>query len=292
MRKTVRFFSFRLLLTLGVATAVCNSCKKDNPVPVTGISLEAQSFVLIVGEDSTLTATVTPGNATDKTVKWTSNDNTIASVNNNGKVIGQAPGTATITAKAGNKTASCVVTVSYFDGGMMINGVRWATRNVASPGAFADLPEDPGMFYQWNRKTAWPATGEVTAWDSSIPEGTTWEKANDPCPSGWRIPTFEEIQTLLDTAKVKSEWVTENGVKGRRFTYIEATNSSIFLPATGYRDKNGTLFNVDMLSYYWSSMQYDSDHAYYLLLFSDYAHWSYDYRSFGLPIRCVQDVKK
>jgi len=53
------------------------------------------------------------------------------------------------------------------------------------------------MFYQWNRKKAWPATGEVTHWDATIPEGDTWAKANDPCPKGWRVPTPNEISTLI-----------------------------------------------------------------------------------------------
>ena len=36
------------------------------------------------------------------------------------------------------------------DLGVVINGVKWATRNVAAPGKFATSPEDAGMFYQWN----------------------------------------------------------------------------------------------------------------------------------------------
>ena len=38
------------------------------------------------------------------------------------------------------------------DVGVSIIGVTWATRNVDAPGKFAATPEDPGMFYQWNRK--------------------------------------------------------------------------------------------------------------------------------------------
>jgi len=39
-----------------------------------------------------------------------------------------------------------------YDEGVVINGVKWATRNVAAPGTFAANPQDAGMFYQWNRK--------------------------------------------------------------------------------------------------------------------------------------------
>ena len=102
MRK-VKFFSFCLLLTLGTATVMFNSCKDDNlnnpeNIPVTGISLDIPTFTLTVGEDHTLKATVLPDNATDKTVTWTSSSDVIATVSNIGKVIAISKGTAIITA--------------------------------------------------------------------------------------------------------------------------------------------------------------------------------------------------
>ncbi|RSX55520.1 alpha-amylase [Bifidobacterium dolichotidis] len=58
-----------------------------------------------------LGATVLPTNATHKSVTWTSSDASVASVDAQGKVTGLKPGTATITAKAGNKTDTVAVTV-------------------------------------------------------------------------------------------------------------------------------------------------------------------------------------
>ncbi len=43
---------------------------------------------------------------------------------------------------------------------VLINGVLWATRNVDAPGTFAASPESTGMFYQWNSRIAWSASGE------------------------------------------------------------------------------------------------------------------------------------
>ena len=76
------------------------------------------------------------------------------------------------------------------DEGVVINGVKWATRNIAAPGTFAATTEDAGMFYKWNNKKAWATIGdEVTDWDNSIYDGDAWVKSNDPSPAGWHVPT-------------------------------------------------------------------------------------------------------
>ena len=82
---------------------------EDAAVAVTGVTLNKTSTEIIVGKNETLTATVAPDDATDKTVTWTSSDESIATVDENGKVTAVAEGTATITAQAGDKTATCTV---------------------------------------------------------------------------------------------------------------------------------------------------------------------------------------
>ena len=85
------------------------------PVLVTGISLNNSNLSLYTGKTATLTATVTPENATNKAVTWKSSDDTIATVDNNGKVTAVKEGTATITATATDGSgvyATCTVTVN------------------------------------------------------------------------------------------------------------------------------------------------------------------------------------
>ena len=67
----------------------------------TGVTLDNSTLDIGVGDTATLTATVTPDNATDKTVTWTSSDDTVATVEN-GVVTGVKAGTATITATTSN----------------------------------------------------------------------------------------------------------------------------------------------------------------------------------------------
>ena len=81
-------------------------------VEVTGIKLSAEKLVLEKGGTADLTATITPDNATDKTITWESSAPAVATVEN-GKVSALSDGTATITAKTANGLeAECTVTVN------------------------------------------------------------------------------------------------------------------------------------------------------------------------------------
>ena len=227
-------FIFRLLLTVSVLAILFNSCdNKDELILVTDIRFEQPALSLLAGEEHTLTAITTPENVNPKKIKWTSSDASKATVVN-GKVVAVSAGTVTITAEINNQITVCTINIKDAKDGVRINGVIWATRNVDEVGTFASAPEDAGMFYQWNRKTAYAVIGEVANWDFTIPEGDKWEKINDPSPAGWRVPTLEEINSLRDIDKVSNEWTTVNGVTGRKFT-DRATNQSIFLPAMGSR---------------------------------------------------------
>lgn len=72
---------------------------RDDYIPVTGINLNKDSTTINVGESEDIVATVSPDNATNKSVTWSSSDNNIVTVDSIGKVTAAAPGTATITAR-------------------------------------------------------------------------------------------------------------------------------------------------------------------------------------------------
>ena len=98
-------------------TAGCTVTVKQKEIAITGISLNKSTTSLTEGESETLTATITPSNATgDKTVKWSSSNAEVAAVDSNGKVTAKKAGTAVITATSSNgKSASCTVTVKQKD---------------------------------------------------------------------------------------------------------------------------------------------------------------------------------
>ena len=83
---------------------------KKKVVAVSRVTLNESLLSLEVGKTFTLIATITPDNATDKSVVWSSSDESIAAVKN-GVVTAKVAGTAIITAAAGDEEATCVVTV-------------------------------------------------------------------------------------------------------------------------------------------------------------------------------------
>ena len=92
-------------------TATCKVTVTTKVVNPTGISLNATTVKLGVDKSATLVATITPSNATDKTIKWSSSNSKVVKVSN-GKITGLKAGTAVITAATSNNlTATATVTV-------------------------------------------------------------------------------------------------------------------------------------------------------------------------------------
>ena len=156
------------------------------------------------------------------------------------------------------------------DEGVVINGVKWATRNVDNPGTFVTNPSEAGKLYQWGRKVAWPAVNiskaNIAGWDETYPKGDVWK--NDPSPAGWRVPTIKEAQTLNDSKKVDSEWISLNGVLGRKYTDKE-TGNFIFVPAADGVHNTGN-FGGNSQSprgWYWTSTEFNPEQAW---------HWGFD----------------
>ena len=100
-----------------VTEKTVNVYYNDKVISVTGVLLDESNITLDVGGSKTLAATVTPENATNKKVRWTSDNETVATVSEDGVVTAVAGGTAVITATThdGLFTATCTVTVNAPD---------------------------------------------------------------------------------------------------------------------------------------------------------------------------------
>ena len=127
----------------------------EEVVDVTDISLNKNSLTLNIGETATLTATVLPENASDKEVKWTSSDKTVASVDSNGKVTAKYVGKAVIKVESLSNpdvVASCEVTVVQPVTGVTLDATSIQLEEVGATYQLTAtvLPEDAS-----NKSVAW-----------------------------------------------------------------------------------------------------------------------------------------
>ena len=231
-------------------------------VNVTGVTLAQTEGVLTVGETLTLTATIAPINATDKSVTWTSSDASVATVDANGVVTARGLGTATITATATNGTAdtsddlttTCAVTVATpitaasADGTV---GVFTDANGQSRLGIVVTLSEEKYAIAMSNETDLTGLSGTYTKKDGNY----TYYNFADACAkfannqtdgsytasNVWRLPTAAEFTAL---ANLGGSW------NGTGYTWTIGGNS-LFLPAAGYNDAPP----VSGVGYYWSSTQ-------------------------------------
>ncbi len=125
-------------------------------VPATGISLDKSAFTLTKGTQGNLAATITPEDATDKAVEWTSSDESIATVDSDGKITALSVGAAVITAKShdGGFTAECTVSVAIPVTGVSINKTELTLIKGSNDTLIANISPDD-------------ATDKALVWSSS-----------------------------------------------------------------------------------------------------------------------------
>ncbi|MBR5323681.1 MAG: hypothetical protein IKV14_02545 [Muribaculaceae bacterium] len=154
--------------------------------------------------------------------------------------------------------------------------VKWATCNVG-----ATTPEGYGNNYAWGETTpqSWLAT-EYTYNDNPAVLPLSADAANVNWGGKWRMPTYEEMNELMDTNNSTWTWTTQNGVSGYKVT-SKKNGNSIFLPAAA---NSGC---------YWSSSIYPGStfYAYCLMFTSVSVNCDYSQRNYGQSVRAVCDIE-
>ena len=187
------------------------------------------------------------------------------------------------------------------------SGTLWATCNIG-----ASSPQGYGCYYAWGETSG--SCEEKTTFSLStycyyngsemtkyLEKGCVLEPVDDAATSNWggewRMPTYSEIQELINSKYTTSEWTTENGVNGYRITSIVKgfEGKSIFLPAAGWYTRTD-LKDVGSKGKYWTStLRSGSDESYayvgYLLLDSTGPIKGSTVRYYGFPIRPVVSLK-
>ena len=236
-----------------------------------------QQFTLAVGQSKTFTVTFTP-------TKENSGFNAIV------RILSDAENDTQIVTISGYTSCPNDHHPHLIDLGLP-SGTKWACCNVG-----AEKPEDYGGYFAWGETEekdnyAWSTYIHCDGSYSTCHDigkdiaGTDYDVAHVKWGGSWVMPNLEQMEELLNNCT--SEWTTENGVNGRRFT--GPNGASIFLSATGsYFWDDDFLGNVGVWGYYWSS-SLDDPHLANGLYFSDYTVYCSRIgdRNRGLSVRPV-----
>ncbi|MFM7152607.1 MAG: hypothetical protein ACKOZV_00620, partial [Bacteroidota bacterium] len=160
-----------------------------------------------------------------------------------------------------------------------------------------------GDYWQWGRlarAAAGPTgsgagqanDGAVSGWNPSFAADGSWadgsKTANDPCPAGYRVPTKAQWDGVVDN-NIKTNVGSFNNLAtnygaGKKF------GDQLMLPAAGYRGNyDGALDFRGYGGAYWSSAENGSGYASFLYFDSSHARAYYNFRVYGLPVRCVAE---
>ena len=131
--------SATITATAGGKTARCTVTVKDKAVAVESVTMSRADLSLKIGDQATLSATILPSNATSNTIAWSSNNANVATVSN-GQVIATGSGTATITATAGEKSATCRVVVAEKEKSESPSDVHFEKATIYFQDQFSDVP--------------------------------------------------------------------------------------------------------------------------------------------------------
>ena len=200
-------------------------------IGVTGVSLTPTEITLDAGSSQTLTATVTPANATNKNVTWSSDNEAVATVDQHGTVIARNGGQAiiTVTTADGSKTATCTVNVRVHIGvpvqSVGLNKTELALE-VGKTGTLEAIVEPSD------------ATNKNVTWSSNNPEFATVDNGVVTAVSaGEAIITV----TTEDGAKTATCKVTVNAPQTVPVTGVTLTKTELTLAEGGSEKLTATV---------------------------------------------------
>ncbi|MDO5570450.1 MAG: FISUMP domain-containing protein [Bacteroidales bacterium] len=241
-----------VVLAIGALFSGCSS--EDDPILVTNLALKSSESVIYYDSKApSLTLTITPNNADNKDITWSSSNPEILAVDNTGTLSLKkfSYGNVTISAKneTSGQTASCQIQLAIkkadindykaislketmgFD---ILDRNLGATKAYSKTATAEENAQAIGDYYQFGNSIPVADASGVNSFYNKESKGgdLDWSvAANTPCPEGWRIPTMEEMKKLTNAA-----WVDYDGIFQSDEEYYAALDfyNSLLIMGTGY----------------------------------------------------------
>ena len=228
------------------------STKPAAPVAVSSVGLNSTSITLKNIRNYKLTATVSPSNASNKTITWTSSNGNVAKVDQNGNVTAVNEGTATITAKSNNgKIATCKVTVinpaSVAVSSVGLNSTSITLKNIRNYKLTATVSPSNAS----NKTITWTSSnsnvarvdvnGNVTAVNAGT--ATITAKSNNGKTTTCKVTVINPASVAVSSVGLKSSTTIVKGKTEKLTATVSPSNASN--KAVTWTSSNSNVARVD-----------------------------------------------
>lgn len=291
-----------------VALAVV-ACNKEEGAKIDSIKVVPETKTLYTDEALPELAVVLDPEDANVTVEWTSSDPELVTVSDKGvlafavKDIEDAEKTVTITAKAGEKTAACVLTVKGQISRYEVLdftkdfGFKMLDRNVG-----AKTKEEVGNYYQWGKNTPVAANDEAEVnanynaeWGPTSEGFADWTVAeNTPCPKGWSLPNDEQMKKVKAKLDIIGDWYYEMATDEECAEAFAIVDKMALVECGQFKKESTTQKYLPTAKYFWTSYTFKDDADVSKVGTFEYNNFpTYNRKTGGsydlaIPVRCVK----
>lgn len=291
-----------------VALAVV-ACNKEEGAKIDSIKVVPETKTLYTDEALPELAVVLDPEDANVTVEWTSSDPELVTVSDKGvlafavKDIEDAEKTVTITAKAGEKTAACVLTVKGQISRYEVLdftkdfGFKMLDRNVG-----AKSKEEVGNYYQWGKNTPVAANDEAEVnanynaeWGPTSEGFADWTVAeNTPCPKGWSLPNDEQMKKVKAKLDIIGDWYFEMATDEECAEAFAIVGKMALVECGQFKKESTTQKYLPEAKYFWTSYTFKDDADVSKVGTFEYNNFpTYNRKAGGsydlaIPVRCVK----
>lgn len=291
-----------------VALAIV-ACNKEEGAKIDSIKVVPETKTLYTDEALPELAVVLDPEDANVTVEWTSSDPELVTVSDKGvlafavKDIEDAEKTVTITAKAGEKTAACVLTVKGQISRYEVLdftadfGFQMLDRNVG-----AKSKEEVGNYYQWGNNTPVAVNDETEVnanynaeWGPTSEGFADWTVAeNTPCPKGWSLPNDEQMKKVKAKLDIIGDWYYGMATDEECAEAFAIVDKMALVECGQFKKESTTQKYLPEAKYFWTSYTFKDDADVSKVGTFEYNNFpTYSTKSGGsydlaIPVRCVK----